>query len=49
MTSQWAAGLDMAGGGFETGEAFIEGTIDADVSELPALEAGFIVSGMVAR
>ena len=47
--SQWATGLDMAGRGFETGGAFIEGTIDADVSEFSALKAGLVVSGMVMR
>ena len=39
----------MARGGFETGGALIEGTIDADVSKFPALEAGFMVLGMVVR
>ena len=47
--SQEAAGLDMARGGFETGGALIEGTVDMDVSEFPALEAGLVVSEMVTR
>ena len=42
-------GLDMTRGGFETGEAFVEGTIDMDVSKFPALEAGFVVPGVVTR
>ena len=39
----------MAGGSFETGGAFVERAIDADVSEFPALEAGFMVSGVIPR
>ena len=37
----------MARGRLETGGAFIQGAVDMDVSELPALEAGFVVSGVV--
>ena len=44
---QRAAGLDMAGGSPKAGGAFVQGTVDADVSEFPALEAGFMVSGVV--
>ena len=40
-------GLDMARGSFETGGAFVQGAIDADMSEFPALEAGFMVLGVV--
>ena len=40
-------GLDMARRGFKTGGAFIEGTIDTDVSKFSALKAGLVVSGMV--
>ena len=32
VTFQWTAGLDMARGGFETGGAFVEMTVDANVS-----------------
>ena len=39
----------MTGGPFETGGAFVEGTVDADVSKFPALEAGFMVMGVVTR
>ena len=42
-----ATGLDMTWGPFETSEAFVEGTVNADVPKFPALEAGFVVSGMV--
>ena len=49
MMSQWAMGLDMARGGFKTGGALIEGAVDVNVSKFPALEAGFVVSGMVVR
>ena len=45
--SEWAAGLDVARGSFETGGAFVKGTVDTNVSELPALEAGLMVSGVV--
>ena len=44
---QRALGLDMAGGSLETGGAFVEMTVDMDVAEFPALEAGFVVAGMV--
>ena len=47
MSSEWATGLDVAGGSFEADRAFVEGAVDANVSEFPALEAGFVVSGMV--
>ena len=40
-------GLDMTRGSLETGGAFIQGAIDMDMSELPALEAGFVVLRMV--
>ena len=41
--------MDMARGPLETGGAFVERTIDTDVSEFPALEAGFVVTGVVMR
>ena len=47
MPSERATGLDVAGGSLKAGGAFIEGAVDANVSEFPALEAGFVVSGMV--
>ena len=40
-------GLDVAGGSLETGGAFVKGAVDVNVSELPALEAGFMVLGVV--
>ena len=40
-------GLDMAGGSLETGGAFVEMTIDVDVTEFPALEAGLVVAEIV--
>ena len=42
-------GLDMAGGPFETGGAFVQGTVDANVSKFPVEEAGFVVLRMVTR
>ena len=44
---QWAAGLDVAGGGFETGGAFIKVAVDVDVAEFSALKAGLMVTGVV--
>ena len=41
-------GLDMARGPFETSGALVKWAVDADVSELPAVEAGFMVTGVVA-
>ena len=40
--------MDMTGGPLETSGALVERAVDADVSEFPAVEAGFVVSGMVA-
>ena len=40
--------MDMAGGPLETSGALVKRAVDADVSEFPAVEAGFVVSGMVA-
>ena len=39
--------LDVAEGSLETGGAFVEGTVNINVSESPALEAGCVVLGMV--
>ena len=47
IPSEWAMGLDVAGRSLETGGAFVEGTVDMNVSKFPALEAGFVVLGMV--
>ena len=44
---QWAMGLDMAGGGFETGGTFVKMAVDMDVTEFPALEAGLVIVGVV--
>ena len=38
----------MTGGPPETSGALIKWAVDADVSKLPAVEAGLVVSGMVA-
>ena len=38
----------MAGGSLETGGALIEVTVDADVTEFPALKAGLMITGVVA-
>ena len=46
-TFEQAVGLDMARGSLKTGGALIEVTVDMDVSKFPALEAGFMVSGVV--
>ena len=46
-SSEGATGLDVAGGPFETGGALIEGAVDMDVSEFPAVKASFVVTGMV--
>ena len=44
---QWATGLDMAGGGFETDGALVKMAVDMDVTNFPALETGFMVVGVV--
>ena len=46
-SSEGAVGLDMARGSFKTGGAFVQGAIDTDVSELPAFEAGLMVSRVI--
>ena len=38
----------MAGGCLETGGAFVEVTVDVDVAKFPALEAGLMVTRVVA-
>ena len=40
--------MDVTGGPLETSGALVERAVDADVSELPAVEAGFMVLGVVA-
>ena len=47
LAFQWAMGLDMTRGGFETDGAFIEMAVDVDVTEFPALKAGFMVVRVV--
>ena len=47
MAFQWAVGLDMAGGGLETGGAFVKVAVDVDVTEFPALETGFMIVEVV--
>ena len=42
-----ATGLYVARGSLETGGAFVEGAVDMNMSKLPALEAGFVILGMV--
>ena len=44
---QWATGWDVAGGSLETSGALVQGAVNADVSELPALEAGLVIVGVV--
>ena len=39
--------LDVTGGPLETSGAFVEGAIDANMSEFPALEAGFMITRVV--
>ena len=39
--------MGMTGGPLETGGAWVQWAVDADVSELPAVEAGFMVTRMV--
>ena len=46
-SSEWVTSLDVTGRGLETGGAFVQRAVDADVSEFPALEAGFVVSGVI--
>ena len=41
--------MDMTRGPLETSGALVERAVDADVSELPAVEAGFVVTRMIAR
>ena len=38
----------MTGGPFEAGGTLVKRAVDADVSELPAVKAGFMVTGVVA-
>ena len=40
--------LDVTGGPLETSGALVKRAIDANVSELPTVEAGFMVTGVVA-
>ena len=40
--------MDVTGGPPETSGALVERAVDADVSEFPAVEAGFMVTGVVA-
>ena len=40
-------GLDMPRRSLKTGGALVEVTVDTDVSEFPALKAGFVVIEMV--
>ena len=47
MLFERAAGLDMAGGSLKTGGTLVVMIVNVDVSEFPALEAGFVVSEMV--
>ena len=47
MVFKWAIGLDVTRRGFETDRALVKVAVDMDVSEFPALEAGFMVVGVV--
>ena len=47
MMFKQAVGLDVTRGGLETDRTFIEAVVDIDVSEIPVLEAGFIITGMI--
>ena len=40
--------LNVTGGPLEIGGATIKGAVDADVSKFSALEAGLVITGMVA-
>ena len=40
-------GLNVARGPLEAGGAFVEGAVDVNMAKFPALEAGFMVLGMV--
>ena len=44
---EWTAGLDMAWGIFKAGGALVQVAVDTDVSEFPALEAGFMIAGVI--
>ena len=46
-TLQWTAGLDVARRGFEASGAFVQVTVDTDVTKFPALEAGFVIVEVV--
>ena len=48
VASEGATGLDVTWGPLETSGALVERAVDADVSEFPAVEAGLMVTGMVA-
>ena len=47
MMFQRAASLNMARGSSETNRTLVQEAVDVNVSEFPALEAGFMVSGMI--
>ena len=40
--------MDVTGGPFKTSGTLVERAVDADVSEFPAVEAGLMVTGVVA-
>ena len=44
---EWVTGLDVAGGSLKTGRAFVQVAMDMDVPELPTLEAGLMISGVI--
>ena len=44
---EWAMGLDIVRGEFQTGGTFIEVAVHTDVPEFPILEAGFIVTWII--
>ena len=47
MLFKQTVGLDMTRGGLKTGGALVQVAVDADVSKVPALEAGLMVVEVV--
>ena len=46
---QWASSLNMAWGSLEADRVFVKMAVDVDMTKFSALEAGFMVMGMISR
>ena len=47
VTSEWTVGMNMTQRGFKAGGTLVKVTVNADMSEFPALKAGFIIVEVV--